>query len=80
MDHVYRCCLDYVLYRDSIPTDPVKSGSNNTESSRSSYTLVPVSVLNTMPLKDIMKAVPPSHIYPSDHFPLLVKFAFVDSR
>ena len=75
VDHVIHCTLDYVLFRQ--PARIGMSDSSESETPNHEKSMAPYSVLNTMPLNEIEKELPPSRIYPSDHFPLFVKFAFV---
>ena len=79
VDNIYRCCLDFILYREPVPAvvnNDISDKSLIQDRAKSSHSkMIPVSVLGIMPLEEILKAVPPSRVYPSDHFPLFVEFA-----
>ena len=79
-DHVFQCTLDYILFQNLTVGKPVVLSSEDeapVHDGLTKFRLVPYSVLDVMPLNEIKKELPPSRIYPSDHFPLFVKFAFV---
>lgn len=71
VDYMYRLCLDYVFYREPIS---LKSSAEK-ESKAVVSKLEPLQVLDTLPLDHILKDIPISQVFSSDHFPLLVKFA-----
>ena len=81
VDHVMRCTLDYVLFRESAGFRKAESSGPETPAKEkpAKFRFVPCSVLDTMPLQEVEKELPPSRIYPSDHFPLCVRFAFVEA-
>ena len=79
-DHVFQGSLDYILFQNLTVGKLVVDSSDHETSANEELTgfrLVPYSVLDVMPLNEIKKELPPSRIYPSDHFPLFAKFAFV---
>ena len=85
VDHIYRHCLDYVFYREQLPSSTntnfsadkeISQGPSNREDEKEPrWQLSPLQILDTLPLDHVLKNVPPSDIYSSDHFPLFVKFA-----
>ena len=82
VDNIYRHCLDYVFYREQLPQIPVNTEKESPQAKTSlkdkdefRSRLSPLQILDTLPLEHVLKNVPPSDIYSSDHFPLFVKFA-----
>lgn len=78
VDNIWRCCLDYIFYSITVTTGTSSDDPNTTRKQRifAQSRLVPMKVLDTPPLAKVLESVPPSDVYPSDHFPLRVEFAF----
>ena len=75
VDGIWRCCLDYIFYQNAMDLGMNKHCCDSEKTTTKLLpNLIPMSVLGMMSLDEILKATPPSHIYPSDHFPLLVNF------
>lgn len=73
VDDEFECCLDYIFFGNNA----AKSRDSDTNASS---LLVPVSVLDFSPLPEIKKFLPPSRVYPSDHFPLRTTFTLIQKQ